>query len=85
MASSTPGIEHALFMVHVPHYAEEYALAVNPGHPLTGGFDPVRFAADRALFLERVDTPAKLAMVIEALAGDRGRDARPLAALDRGH
>ena len=67
MAYSIPGMSRMIYDTFAPSYAEDWALAVNPGHPLLGGFDKARYDEDYARFLEGVDTPEKLFKIASAL------------------
>lgn len=70
MAEHMPNLGATLYSLWAPAVADDYAIAMNPGHPLLGGFDQERFDADRAAFLARVDSFEKLAKVVEGRYGD---------------
>jgi hypothetical protein len=66
MAQSTPNFSQAIYAAYVDDFACDYALAVNPGHPLLGNFDQQQYNKDYATFLERVNTPEKLLRIADA-------------------
>jgi hypothetical protein len=66
MASTTANFSQTLYNVWVDEIAQEYALAMNPGSMLIGGFDRAKYDEDHATFLKYVDTPAKLMQVVAA-------------------
>jgi hypothetical protein len=64
MAQSMPDISRAIFTIWRPYLAEEFALAQQTlGEPI----DRERYDADRARFMDVVDTPDKLFRFSEAL------------------
>lgn len=59
--------KQAMYASCVDDFAREYAMTLNPGNPILGGFDRERYDKDIAAFKERIDTPDKLMQFVEAL------------------
>jgi hypothetical protein len=64
MAQNVNHFPQVLYRSWIGEFADEYALAMNEGHPLLGGFDCAQYEADRARFCERVDSPDKLFEIV---------------------